>query len=39
MLKILGIGFKQYTRDRFNWFDGGIVIISAADIVVTYTFS
>jgi Ion transport protein len=37
ILKLLGQGFKNYLRDRFNWFDGGVVLLSAIDISLIYT--
>ena len=30
--KVVGQGIKQYVKDRFNWFDGGVVLISAIDV-------
>jgi hypothetical protein len=35
--KLLGQGFKYYIRDRFNWFDGGVVFFSAIDITMVNT--
>jgi hypothetical protein len=32
--KLIGQGFKFYLKDRFNWFDGGVVLISAIDITL-----
>jgi Ion transport protein len=34
--KLLGEGFKYYIRDKFNWFDGGVVLLSAIDISLLY---
>jgi hypothetical protein len=35
--KLIGQGFRHYMRDRFNWFDGLVVIVSAVDITLLYT--
>ena len=35
--KIIGQGFKYYLKDKFNWFDGGVVLISAIDVVLQYS--
>lgn len=32
--KVTGQGIKQYVKDRFNWFDGGVVLISAVDVTL-----
>jgi hypothetical protein len=37
IIKLLGRGFKHYLRDRFNWFDGVVVIVSSIDIIISYT--
>jgi hypothetical protein len=37
ILKLLGLGFKEYLLDRFNWFDGGVVLLSAVDISLIYS--
>jgi hypothetical protein len=34
--KILGEGFKLYLRDKYNWFDAAIVLISAIDTSTVY---
>lgn len=34
IIKLLGLGFKGYARDRFNIFDCVIVIISTIEIVI-----
>ncbi len=34
--KIIGEGFKIYLRDKYNWFDATIVLISAIDISTVY---
>ena len=36
LFKLLSQGFKYYLRDKFNWFDSSVVIISAVDIAVTF---
>ena len=36
MLKMAGLGFKHYVRDKFNIFDSLIVLISLIDIVLHY---
>jgi hypothetical protein len=35
MFKLCGLGFKNYLRDRFNIFDGIIVIISLVDFSIS----
>jgi hypothetical protein len=35
--KLIGQGFKNYLLDKFNWFDGLVVIVSSVDITLTYT--
>jgi hypothetical protein len=37
--KVTGQGIKQYVKDRFNWFDGGVVLISAVDVTFQYSLS
>ena len=36
IVKILGIGFREYVRDRFNLFDAFIVILSLVDNIMFY---
>jgi uncharacterized membrane protein YuzA (DUF378 family) len=36
--KILGEGFKFYLRDKYNWFDAGVVFISTIDILLVGIF-
>lgn len=36
ILKLVGRGFKYYLQDKYNWFDGIVVIISAVDITIDY---
>jgi hypothetical protein len=35
--KLIGQGIKHYLRDKFNWFDGMVVLVSAIDITLLYT--
>jgi hypothetical protein len=37
--KLLGQGFKYFMKDKFNWFDGIVVIVSAIDVILIYTFA
>ena len=37
IIKLIGLGFKLYTKDRFNVFDGIIVIISSVEIILSQT--
>lgn len=39
VLKLVGRGFKYYLKDKYNWFDGLVVFISAIDIVTSYAVS
>jgi len=39
VIKLLGMGFKLYFRDKFNIFDCFIVVISTVDIVILVTLS
>ena len=34
LMKLLGMGFKEYARDRFNLFDAFIVVMSIIDIIL-----
>ena len=34
IIKIIGLGFREYTRDTFNIFDAILVIISLIDFVL-----
>ncbi len=36
-MKLIGQGFKHYFRDKFNWFDGLVVIVSTIDIITFYS--
>jgi Ion transport protein len=31
--KLAGYGLKLYFRDKFNWFDSSVVIVSAIDVI------
>ena len=35
--KVVGQGVKFYLKDRFNWFDGAVVFLSAIDITIGNT--
>ena len=35
IIKLIGLGFREYSRDSFNLFDAVVVILSLVDIVVT----
>ncbi len=37
IIKLIGLGVKEYVRDRFNLFDAFIVIISTVENVMFYT--
>ena len=37
VLKIIGLSFTTYIKDRFNLFDCAIVIISTVDTILSYT--
>ena len=37
VIKLIGLGFKEYVRDPFNLFDAFIVILSLVDMIVTET--
>ena len=36
IIKLLGMGFKGYLKDRFNIFDGLIIILSIADLTLQF---
>ena len=36
--KLIGQGYKHYFKDRYNWFDSIVIILSAVDIIVGLTF-
>ena len=35
IIKLIGLGFREYARDSYNLFDAIVVILSLIDIVVT----
>lgn len=35
VFKLLGLGFKEYARDRFNLFDAFLVIVSMIELIVS----
>ena len=35
VIKLIGLGFKEYSRDSFNIFDAIVVILSIVDMVIT----
>ena len=35
VMKLLGLGFREYCRDHFNIFDAIVVVLSLVDMVVT----
>ena len=37
MIKILGLGFREYLRDSHNWLDAFIVISSAVEFIMKYS--
>ena len=37
ILKLIGLGVKNYVLDRFNLFDGFIVIVSLIELAVELT--
>ena len=37
VIKIIGLGQKEYVRDKFNIFDGFIVIVSTVEFVIDQT--
>ena len=39
VIKLLGIGFKEYARDSFNLFEAFIVILSIIDMIISAIFS
>lgn len=34
LLKFLGLGIRNYFSDLFNWFDGGVVVLSLVEIII-----
>ena len=39
VIKLIGLGFREYARDSFNLFDALIVVLSIVDIIVEATLS
>ena len=39
IIKLVGIGFREYARDSFNLFDAFIVVMSLVDMIVSATIS
>ena len=37
VIKLLGLGFSEYIKDKFNIFDFVIIIMSAADLIISMT--
>ena len=37
VIKLLGLGFREYARDSFNLFDAAIVILSIIEIILEAT--
>ena len=37
VVKIIGLGPKEYVRDKFNIFDGFIVIVSTVEYIIDLT--
>ena len=35
VVKLIGLGFREYSRDSFNIFDAIVVILSIVDIIIT----
>ena len=38
VIKLFGLGFKDYAKDSFNLFDALIVVLSIVDMILTETF-
>ena len=39
IIKLIGLGFREYSRDSFNIFDAIVVVLSVVDIIITSTSS
>lgn len=37
IIKFIGLGPREYVRDRYNIFDALIVTLSIVDVVISYT--
>ena len=35
IIKLIGLGFREYSRDSFNIFDAIVVVLSIVDIIIT----
>jgi hypothetical protein len=34
IIKLAGQGFKLYFKDKLNWFDSSIIVVSAIDVIL-----
>jgi hypothetical protein len=34
LTKLIGTGMKLFFREKFNWFDSSVVIVSAIDVIM-----
>lgn len=34
IVKLVGVGYQEYFRDKFNTFDCSVVVISTFDVIV-----
>ena len=39
LTKLIGTGMKLFFREKFNWFDSSVVIVSAIDVIMQNTLS
>ena len=39
LIKLIGLGIKNYVKEKFNLFDGFIVMMSIIDVIVNYSLS
>lgn len=39
VIKLIGLGFREYTRDSFNIFDAIIVVLSIVDLILSASLS
>lgn len=37
ILKLIAFGVRYYFKDKFNWFDSGVVVVSCIDVILTYS--
>ena len=35
VIKLIGLGFREYSRDSFNIFDAIVVVLSIVDMIIT----